>query len=284
MVLVNPNRLVTGTQRVRDINIGQMMNQLLPVAVAAGAKIMAIYASDFGVQHKADQSPVTEADDAAEAIIIKSLKDLSQQIPIVAEEQAAKGLAPRISELPGRFWLVDPLDGTREFIERNGEFTVNIALIDQGQPVLGIVLVPVKGRLFFGALGLGAFECDVDMASGQISAPRPITARRPLADGLVVVASRSHRDQQTDALIANLRVSGFRAAGSSLKFCLLAAGEADLYPRTGPTMEWDTAAGHGVLIAAGGQMTTLDGGPFVYGKPGFANPGFMARGLPDQAE
>ncbi len=261
-------------------DLGALANRLLPVAIRAGASILEVYASDFAVQNKSDSSPVTAADELAEAIILAALAEITPYIPVIAEEQAAKGQTPQTERI---FWLVDPLDGTREFVERNGEFTVNIALIIDAVPQLGIVYIPVHGRLFFGIVGTGAFECDADAGTGQISAPRPICVRPAPADGLVVLASRSHRDPETDALIANLKVSAFRAAGSSLKFCLIAAGEADFYPRTGPTMEWDTAAGHGVLIAAGGNMSTLDGNPFTYGKLGFRNPGFIARGLTDQA-
>src|SRR5690606_8097654 len=170
------------------------------------------------------------------------------------------------------FWLVDPLDGTREFIGRNGEFTVNIALVEAGRAVLGVVLAPAIDRLFAGAAGLGAF---VDEAGAR----RPIACRPPPAQGLTVVASRSHGDPAAlDAFLPGRKVAEIRSAGSSLKLCLVAAGEADLYPRLGRTMEWDIAAGHAILAAAGGRIEDLHGRPLGYGKPGFENPHFVAMG------
>jgi 3'(2'), 5'-bisphosphate nucleotidase len=195
---------------------------------------------------------------------------LTPDIPVISEEQAAAGLAPPAGE---RFWLVDPLDGTREFIQRNGEFTINIALIEAGAPTLGVVLAPALGRLFAGAVGHGARTHD---ASGE----RSITCRNAPAEGVTVVASRSHGDADAlEIFLAEHKVAAQTSAGSSLKFCLVAAGEADLYPRLGRTMEWDTAAGHAVLAAAGGRVMTLDGMDLRYGKPGLDNPHFVARGL-----
>ena len=170
-----------------------------------------------------------------------------------------------------RFWLVDPLDGTKEFISRNGEFTVNIALVEGGQPVLGVVLAPALGKVWWGAMGHGARMRD---EAGE----RPIAARPRPAEGVVAVASRSHSDAQTEAFLDAQGVAERISAGSSLKFCLVAEGRADLYPRFGRTMEWDTAAGHAVLAAAGGRVTTRDGAPFLYRKPGFENPAFIAAG------
>lgn len=241
-----------------------MIEDLIEIAKAAGRAILEIYAGEIEVQSKADRSPVTAADRAAEAIILEGLKKLSPDLPVIAEEEVAAGRVPKIGT---RFWLVDPLDGTREFLSRNGEFTVNIALIEARRPVLGVVLAPAIDRVFYAPDPTHAFE------SGK-----PIHVRRPSDDGLVVVASRSHRDSATDALIAGMPVKDFRTAGSSLKFCLVASGEADLYPRTGRTMEWDTAAGHAILSAAGGKVLGLDGEDFLYGKPGFENPGFIASG------
>ena len=245
------------------------------IAMAAGAGILAIYKRDFAVREKADASPVTEADEAAERLILRELAMLSPDIPIVAEEAVAAGNAPTV--LGNRFWLVDPLDGTKEFINRNGEFTVNIALVEAGRPVMGVVYAPAIGRMFCGTVGVGATAQQVD-PDGDLGEASPIAVRRPAADGLVVVASRSHRDTKTDEYLARYTVKALTSAGSSLKFCLVAAGEADLYPRLGRTMEWDTAAGHAILAAAGGTVETLDGKPLGYGKPVFENPFFVARG------
>jgi 3'(2'), 5'-bisphosphate nucleotidase len=192
-------------------------------------------------------------------------------IPVIAEEEAARGACPALAGRD-RFWLVDPLDGTREFVSRNGEFTVNIGLIHAGAPAGGVVLTPVTGDGFAGAVGRGAWRW---RGGGGLI---PIAARSAPADGVDVLASRSHRDAETDRYLAGVAVRRLIAAGSSLKFCRIAAGEADLYPRFGPTMEWDTAAGHAVLAAAGGSVGTPDGAPLTYGKPGFRNPAFIARG------
>ncbi|MEZ5626973.1 MAG: 3'(2'),5'-bisphosphate nucleotidase CysQ [Rhodocyclaceae bacterium] len=249
-----------------------LLDRLLPIARDAGELIMTIYRSDFSVRGKADQSPVTEADERAEALILPALAALLPGTPIIAEEAVAAGKVPSVGE---RFWLVDPLDGTKEFISRNGEFTVNIALIENGRPTLGVVLAPALDRLFAGAVGHGAF---IEDANGR----RPIAVRAAPEAGLTVVASRSHGDAAAlDAFLAGRQVAELRGAGSSLKICLIAAGEADLYPRLGRTMEWDIAAGHAVLAAAGGQLTRIDGTPLRYGKPDFANPHFVAAGTPD---
>jgi len=233
---------------------------------------MAVYRSDFATRRKDDASPVTEADERAEAHILAALRQLAPQFPIVAEEEVAAGRIPEVGRV---FWLVDPLDGTKEFINRNDEFTVNIALVEDGAPTLGVVLAPALGRLFAGAAGIGAY---VEDSAGR----RPIRCRAVPEEGLTVVASRSHGD--VDALNAYLgarKVASIRGAGSSLKLCVVAAGEADLYPRLGRTMEWDIAAGHAVLGAAGGDVAELSGAPLRYGKPGFENPHFVARGLAD---
>lgn len=243
---------------------------VIDIARAAGEVIMAVYATDFAVRGKGDASPVTEADERAEALIVPRLRALAPGVPIVAEEAVAAGAAPAVGS---RFWLVDPLDGTREFIGRNGEFTVNIALVEHGVPVLGVVLAPALGRCYAGVLGHGAW---VEEGGPR----RPIACRRVPAAGLTVVSSRSHGDAAAlQAYLAGRRVAGQAFAGSSLKLCLVAAGEADLYPRLGRTMEWDIAAGHAVLLAAGGRVCTLDGAPLRYGKPGFENPHFFAAGV-----
>ena len=247
-----------------------LLNRLLPIARSAGEAILQVYATDFDVRGKADDSPVTEADHRAEALILPALAELTPDIPIVSEEAVAAGNIPRVGD---RFWLVDPLDGTKEFIKRNGEFTVNIARIERGRPVLGVVLAPALKRLYAGATGHGAFFEDG-------AHHRKIVCRRVPAAGLTVVASRSHGDTEAlDRFLAGRKVAIQTNAGSSLKFCLVAAGEADLYPRFGRTMEWDTAAGHAVLAAAGGRVMTVEGHDLLYGKPGFENPHFIAQGL-----
>src|SRR6185436_14209762 len=238
--------------------------------------IMAVYATDFTVRDKADASPVTAADEAAEKIILADLAAIAPGIPVVAEEAVAKGLVPVIAD---RFFLVDPLDGTREFVSRRDEFTVNVALIEAGKPVLGVVFAPARRELYWGDVRNGkAGHIDADPDGTMPSMGTAISARRPPVDGLTAVASRSHRTPETDALLAKYPVKDFRSIGSSLKFCLVAAGDDDLYPRVGTTMEWDTDAGHAVLAAAGGSVTGLEGEPFTYGKPGFRNGNFIARG------
>ncbi|HVZ30195.1 MAG TPA: 3'(2'),5'-bisphosphate nucleotidase CysQ [Asticcacaulis sp.] len=246
-----------------------------PIMLAAGAEILRIYATDFQIDAKGDASPVTEADRAAEAIILEKLKYLAPDIPVVAEEEAAAG---RIPDTGGRFFLVDPLDGTKEFISRNGEFTVNIALIENGEPIRGAVYAPVLGKLYWGAHGEGAYVADVK--NGAKGPSRPIRVRIPPQNGLAAVGSRSHGSDETQAYLKAFNVAEFKAAGSSLKFCLVAEGAADIYPRLGPTMEWDTAAGDAVLRAAGGRVETLDRIALAYGKPGFRNPHFVAFGDP----
>ncbi|TAJ39644.1 MAG: 3'(2'),5'-bisphosphate nucleotidase [Reyranella sp.] len=243
----------------------------------AAREIMRIYAGDLGERTKADKSPVTDADHAAEVIIVAGLRALTPGLPVVAEEEMAAGHVPKIDTSQsggGPFWLVDPLDGTKEFIKRNGEFTVNIALIEKGRPTLGIVLAPATETLWRGAAGLGADKRERD---GAFTA---ITTRPPPPQGLTACASRSHAiysDLDIWFRNNNLTVADRVQAGSSLKFCLIAEGKADIYPRFGPTNEWDTAAGQGVLEAAGGEVVTTDGRPLLYGKPRFSNPHFIAR-------
>jgi 3'(2'), 5'-bisphosphate nucleotidase len=249
---------------------GDLVAMICAAADDAGTAILEIYAQPFAVAQKADASPVTRADEVAEAIILERLRRATPEIPVIAEELAAAGGLPATA--PERFWLVDPLDGTKEFVARNGEFTVNIALIERGVPVLGVVHAPVSGFSWWAARG-GAWR-----RHGK-DAPHPIAARRVPAAHAVVVHSRSHGNEAALArYVAALPAAERRISGSSIKFCLLAAGEADLYPRFGPTMEWDTAAGQAVLEAAGGSVATLDGAPLRYGKPGFRNPDFIARG------
>ncbi|CAG4883352.1 3'(2'),5'-bisphosphate nucleotidase CysQ [Georgfuchsia toluolica] len=248
----------------------QLLDRIIATARTAGTVILDIYATDFAVRGKDDASPVTEADEKAEAVILAALAKIAPDIPVISEEAVAAGRIPKVAE---RFWLVDPLDGTKEFISRNGEFTVNIALIENGQPALGVVLAPVLNRLFAGIAGEGAFVEDNGIR-------RPIRCRTAPAAGLTVVSSRSHGDAAAlDAFLAGRKIAAAVNAGSSLKLCLVAAGEADLYPRLGRTMEWDIAAGHAVLRAAGGHVKTLKGDELRYGKEGLDNPHFVASGM-----
>jgi 3'(2'), 5'-bisphosphate nucleotidase len=259
------------------VELSDFARALADCTLRAGKIVMRHYASESIEQRrKDDHSPVTAADEDAEKYILGELARIAPDVPVIAEEEAAAG---RVQIIGSRFFLVDPLDGTKEFINRNGEFTVNIAEIVDGKPVRGAVLAPAKNRLFIGEISSGAFEAETDdrMNMGTL---KPIHVRKAPAGGMIAVASRSHRDSKTEEYLAHYRVKDFITAGSSLKFCLVAAGEADIYPRHGRTMEWDTAAGHAVLLAAGGTMTTLDDKPFLYGKVAdrFANPFFVARG------
>jgi len=263
-----------------SLDMEALTDGLKRIALLAGKEIMDVYDGEITVEMKDDKSPVTEADARGEAIILQELGALAPEIPIIAEEAASAGDLPEIGNI---FFLVDPLDGTKEFINRNGEFTVNIALIVDGVPEAGVVYAPALSRMFC-AYGPGhAFECQVSPESQpntlKDGRSKSLRVRKPDPDGLIVVASRSHRSPETEAYLEDFTVKDFVAAGSSLKFCLLAAGEADLYPRHGRTMEWDTGAGHAVLRGAGGAVTGLDGTPFVYGKreDGFANPFFIAK-------
>lgn len=242
----------------------------------AGEAVMEVYAGAFAVEQKLDGSPVTEADKRSEEIILEGLAHMAPDVPVVSEEEADRNADGPGSAAPWRdgraFWLVDPLDGTKEFVSRNGEFTINVALIEEGLPVLGVVFAPALERLFAAAAHRGAL---VEDAAGR----RSIAARVAPAEGATVVSSRSHGDADAlDRFTAGRKIAARVAAGSSLKFCLVAAGQADLYPRFGRTMEWDTAAGHAVLRAAGGRVTDLEGRPLRYGKPGFENPHFVAYG------
>ncbi len=245
------------------------------IAEGAGGVILGFYRGGARARAKADASPVTAADEAAEAAIVPALAPLLPGVPVVSEEAAAAGQIPEVhgpSNPSNRFWLVDPLDGTKEFISGNGEFTVNIALIDNARPVLGVVHIPALATTY------GGIVPDLARKRHQ-GAGQPIAARTPPRDGSIVLSSRSHGDSQAlDAFLATERVGGHRIAGSALKFCLVAEGVADIYPRLGRTMEWDTAAGHAVVAAAGGRVTTLDGSDLAYGKPGFDNPHFVVRG------
>ena len=243
------------------------------LALEAGDKIMEIYgAEDFEVRAKSDASPVTEADEAADALISAGLAAAFPDILIVTEEQAASHGA-----VADRFLIVDPLDGTKEFVKRRGDFTVNIAYVEHGVPLRGVVYAPAKGRLFYTDATGASVEETGEFAKDAPGPVRPIRVSEPDNAALMVVASKSHRDQATDDYIARYAVKDMTSAGSSLKFCLVAAGEADLYPRLGRTMEWDTAAADAVLRGAGGRMVRFDDhSEFTYGKPGYENPFFIA--------
>ena len=247
-----------------------LLDAIVVLSREAGRIILPFYREEVVVDDKADGSPVTDADRAADALIVPALKTLTPDIPVVSEESVEAGDIPDVSG--GRFWVVDPLDGTKEFIHKRGDFTVNIGLIWDGAPVLGVVHTPVDGVVHAGAVGYGAWKEDAD--GNRV----PITVRAADPDNITVVASLSHRNPALEDWIAARKVARSVSRGSALKFCLVAQGEADLYPRTGPTMEWDTAAGHALLLAAGGRMTALDGGPFRYAKPDFRNGHFLASG------
>ncbi|MFZ1468973.1 MAG: 3'(2'),5'-bisphosphate nucleotidase CysQ [Paracoccaceae bacterium] len=247
-------------------------DHLIPVirqlALEAGERIMQVYnGPDFEVKAKSDASPVTEADEAADALISAGLRAAFPDVVLITEEQAdSHALSAQT------FLIVDPLDGTKEFIQRRGDFTVNIAYVENGVPLRGVVYAPAKGRLFYTQAGGASVE---EMADGTLT---PIRVATPDNAGLMVVASKSHRDQATEDYINRYQVKDSKSAGSSLKFCLVATGEADLYPRIGRTMEWDTAAGDAVLRGAGGACVRADDhSPLAYGKPGWDNPHFIAH-------
>nr|TFG54920.1 MAG: 3'(2'),5'-bisphosphate nucleotidase CysQ [Hyphomicrobiales bacterium] len=260
-------------------NLSPLARQLAEIAVEAGALILRHYGQDTKVRQKRDHSPVTLADEEAEALIVERLGQCFPKLPIIAEEAVTRGEIPEIGE---RFFLVDPLDGTKEFLAHNGEFTVNIALIEANMPLCGVVVAPALQRIYLGDVGeRAAFEATLSNSSDlDLGSAKEIHARKMPESGLIAMVSRSHRDAKTEEYLAHFPTAEMKGAGSSLKFCLIAAGEADLYPRHGRTMEWDIAAGHAVLLAAGGNVTQLDGTPFFYGKvaQGFANPYFVARG------
>lgn len=248
-----------------------LLPDLVTLADRAGEAVMAVYATDFKVETKDDLSPVTEADIAAEAIILDGLSRLTPDIPAVAEEQMAAGNVPTLNG--DHYWLVDPLDGTKEFLNRNDEFTVNIGLIEGDRPILGVVFAPALQTSYWGAAGRGAYRRDDKFRSSSIA------VRTPPDAGITVIGSRRHgKGGKMDAFLKPYTVADTMSAGSSLKFCLIAAGEADVYPRFGPTSEWDTAAGHAVLDAAGGRITNPDGSAFLYRKKDFRNSNFIAWG------
>lgn len=255
------------------MDLEKLTSVMRRLALEAGDIIMDIYNSpDFEVKTKSDSSPVTEADEAADAHISAGLRAAFPDMPLVTEEQSGSH-----AQSVDTFLIVDPLDGTKEFIHRRGDFTVNIAYVLDGSPVRGVVYAPAKGRLFYTDAGGNAVEETGPFDKETAGEVQPIRVSKPDNSALLVVASKSHRDQATDDYINKYQVADSRSAGSSLKFCLVATGEADIYPRVGRTMEWDTAAGHAVLVGAGGDVVRFDDHqPLRYGKDGFANPFFIA--------
>jgi len=256
------------------MDFGRLEQVMRQLALEAGAAIMEIYESgDLGTRAKDDASPVTAADEAADRLISAGLRAAFPDTALVTEEQAATH-----GQEVATFLIVDPLDGTKEFVQRRGDFTVNIAYVENGVPLRGVVYAPAKGRLFYTKADGRAVEETGDFSLNNRGEERPITVSVPDNRGLMIVASKSHRDAATDEYIGRYAVRDMTSAGSSLKFCLVATGEADLYPRLGRTMEWDTAAGDAVLRGAGGEVVRFDDHrPLAYGKPGFENPFFIAH-------
>jgi 3'(2'), 5'-bisphosphate nucleotidase len=242
-----------------------LLDALSVAAREAGEAILEIVRRGFEVEGKADSSPVTEADRAAELVILAALAKAAPGVPVIAEEEVAAG---RIPDHGATYFLVDPLDGTKEFIRGGDDYTVNIGLVHGGQPVLGVVYAPATGTLFGGIIGAGAWR---DCGEG-----REAIATRAPGDTLTAVASKSHFSQPTADYLEAVGAEDYVSVGSSLKFCLVAEGKADIYPRLGPTSEWDTAAGHAVLLAAGGLVDGTDGAPLAYGKKTFLNRAFVA--------
>jgi 3'(2'), 5'-bisphosphate nucleotidase len=257
--------------RAMPVEPRDLIEPVLAIAREAGEAILQVYRSEFAVETKDDRSPLTAADRASHDIISRALERLTPEIPVWSEESAAVDFAER-SRWP-RFWLVDPLDGTREFIKRNVEFTVNIALVEGHAPVLGFVHVPALGRDYYGGAGAGAWRCD------RPAPPRPIAVCRLARKPVRVVGSRSHAGSSLGAFLERLGPHELVPMGSSLKFCLIAEGAADVYPRLGPTSEWDTAAAQAVVEAAGGQVVDRAGQPLRYNtRPGVLNPEFLVFG------
>ncbi|MGY3438219.1 MULTISPECIES: 3'(2'),5'-bisphosphate nucleotidase CysQ [unclassified Marinovum] len=255
------------------MNYDELTRVIRKLALEAGDVIMEIYESDdFDVKSKSDDSPVTAADEAADALISAGLREAFPDVTLVTEEQSDSH-----EEKADTFLIVDPLDGTKEFINRRGDFTVNIAYVENGVPTRGVVYAPAKGRLFYTNSVGHSVEEEGPFAKDTAGTQSPIKVREADNNALMVVASKSHRDQATDDYIGKYAVEDMKSAGSSLKFCLVATGEADIYPRLGRTMEWDTAAGHAVLNGAGGRVVRFDNhAALAYGKDGYANPFFIA--------
>lgn len=269
---------------MKTIDLQPLLSALMPSVLAAGAIEMRYYRSGVAVEAKADQTPVTAADREAEAVLVAAIAAAAPSIPIIAEEAVSAGKVPQIA---AEFFLVDPLDGTREFIEQRGEFTVNIALVRDRVPVFGIVYAPATEELYVTLAPDRAAMARVAPREGPFALADinlvPIRTRQPDRSALVALASRSHSNPETEAFLGRYSIAKRTNAGSSLKFCAIARGDADIYPRLGPTMEWDTAAAHAVLLAAGGAVTALDGTPLRYGNAaaGLRNPHFVAWGTPE---
>ncbi|MEO6433420.1 MAG: 3'(2'),5'-bisphosphate nucleotidase CysQ [Sphingomicrobium sp.] len=244
---------------------GALLDALAEASRAAGEAILEIVRRGFDVEAKGDSSPVTEADHAAEALLLAALAEVAPGVPVIAEEEVAAGRIPAHGEI---YFLVDPLDGTKEFIRGGDDYTVNVGLIERGAPVLGVVYAPATDTLYGGIVGEGAWR---DAGAGR----EPITVR-PLGPLVTAVASKSHFSKPTADYLETVAAKDHVSVGSSLKFCLVAEGKADIYPRLGPTSEWDTAAGHAVLLAAGGLVDGTDGAPLAYGKARFLNRAFVA--------
>ncbi len=256
----------------------RFLESVVALAKEAGRRILEIYVSDFRVGVKEDSSPLTAADLASHHCLVEGLTALRPAYPILSEESKSLPFEERLEW--ETFWLVDPLDGTKEFVARRGEFTVNVALVRDGRPVLGVVYAPASSVLFAGDVEQRTAFRSPQEPSRDVSSEREAIHVRPVPErGLTVVASRSHSNPETEAYLAALPVADRVSIGSSLKFCLVASGQADFYPRLGPTMEWDTAAGHAVLEAAGGMVLAPDGSPLGYGKPQFRNTAFLATGV-----
>lgn len=251
------------------MHYSSMLPDVIKIADEASEKVLHIYQSDFKVNYKEDHSPITAADIASHDIIVKGLRQISRDIPILSEEGAEIPWEER--KKWRRFWLIDPIDGTKDFTQRTGEFTVNIAMIEDGEPVMGVVTAPALKEAFWGIKGEGAHMRDRTGRVHRIRVAEP-------KDALRVVASKNHLNEETRAFIEALGSHETVQAGSSLKFCRIAEGHADIYPRMGPTSEWDTAAAHAVLVAAGGKVQTPEGQPLVYGKENILNPNFIAAG------
>ncbi len=261
------------TTTLADPLSDDLVSELVAVTRRAGAAILEVYDSDFEVEQKSDASPLTQADLAAHDVIAAALRELTPEVPLISEESDRPPYSER--QHWRRYWLVDPLDGTREFVDRNGQFTVNIALIEDGMPRFGLVGVPTRGQVFVGHVAAGRAECHEEGSVRKI-AGRPMAPDRPVT----VVASRSHGNKRLERYLESLAAAfpgvERRGVGSSLKLCMLAEGGADLYPRLGPTSEWDIAAAHAVLAAAGGAVRQLGGQPITYNKPDILNPDFIA--------
>jgi len=256
------------------MKLKELINPIVGLAVDAGQAILEVYATDFDVQSKGDESPLTQADLASHRLIVAGLEALTPDIPIISEEEGLPSFEER-GQWP-RYWLIDPLDGTKEFVNRNGEFTVNIALIDTHRPIFGVVHVPVQDKTYIGCDGHGA-----ELRDGESSTA--IHVANSSAKAVRIVGSRSHRGSSLDAFLQNVGESDMVPMGSSLKFCVIAEGRADIYPRLGPTSEWDTAAAQAVVEQAGGKVLELDGKPLSYNvKSDILNPWFIVVGPTDR--